>query len=83
MADDQKQMLKDAVATLRAAIAEDVAQDKEVVRLVNLLIEKVKALPGAVDLTEDIANVIAATNDLSGDNADVQKALDDAGTVSA
>lgn len=70
--------LQAVIGDLVKAIDADVEQDKEVVTAVNALLEKLKNLPGAVDLTAEVDAVVAATAALTSDNAAVQEVLDTA-----
>lgn len=73
--------LKQAIADISTAVDADVEQDKEVVRLARVLIDKIKALPNAADFEEEVTALSGATAKLSSDNAAIQTALDEAGTV--
>lgn len=74
------QELKDAITAISGAVDADVAQTALVVDAVNKLIAAIKA-SGTTDFAEEVAALAAATSKLSSDNAAVQTAIDDAGTV--
>lgn len=73
--------LQTAIAAISDAVDADVEQDKEVVRVAKVLIDKIKGMPNSQDLETEVNALSAATAKLSSDNQAVKDALDEAGTV--
>jgi|GEM_PF-3083323 len=68
--------LQAAISELDATITADKAQVGQLITAVNDLIAKIEIIPNAEDFSAEVAAISAISANITGDNADIQAAID-------